>query len=621
MHIVGTAGHVDHGKSALVAALTGTNPDRWVEERERGMTLDLGFAHLRYDDGVEGGIVDVPGHERFLHNMLAGAAGMELLLLIVDAVEGVMPQTLEHLQILQFLNVRRIIVVASKIDLIDEAERDDVAPRIAEHLQGTIAASAPIYPVSVVTGENLDTLRSVLHDELASLPPRNTDAPAYLPVDRVFSLPGLGTVVTGTLMQGRIETGETLMLEPGGKTAHVRSIGVFGSTRPSVEAGARVALNLPGIDRQEIERGHALVGRELSARTNFAVRFVPLQSALSLIGRRTAVRAYVGSSEVLGTLVAQNGSVTANEMRANLHLREPVVAFPGLRFVLRRPSPMTLLGGGRVEALDVSDDADSVGAAERAAAALLHEHGLQPVDLAAVALAVNLRERAAREVLERLVAREEALPIERPAEYVDGAAARVLLARVVEGLHDAQERETWAMGVTSLALSRSLGIGEPLLVRIMERFVSEGRLLHRSGYYCTVDHEPAFTSEQQAFFDHLVPLDEEQPFLPIPFAGAAAAVKLAKLTGAVRAFDTLLARGALVKVGDDLYRGSQIADIRTRVETLLTERERMTAAEFRDLLGTSRKYAVPMLEWLDGHGITIRSGDFRTLRRNAASRS
>ncbi len=315
---------------------------------------------------------------------------MELLLLIVDAVEGVMPQTLEHLQILQFLNVRRIIVVASKIDLVEAGERDDALQRIAERLQGTIAASAPIYPVSVVTGENLDALRDALHDELAALPPRNVDAPVYLPVDRVFSLPGLGTVVTGTLMQGRIETGETLMVEPGGKAAHVRSIGVFGSTRPSVEAGTRVALNLPGVDRHEIERGHAVVGRELTARTSFAVRFVPLQSALSLIGRRTAVRAYVGSSEVLGTLVAQNGSVNANEMRANLHLREPVVAFPGLRFVLRRPSPMTLLGGGHVEALDVPDDADGEGTAERAAAALLHERGLQSVDLAAVAVARQL---------------------------------------------------------------------------------------------------------------------------------------------------------------------------------------------------------------------------------------
>src|SRR5690348_10839506 len=191
MHIVGTAGHVDHGKSSLVSALTGTNPDRWLEEQVRGMTLDLGFAHLRFDDGVEGGIVDVPGHERFLHNMLAGAAGMELLLLVVDAVEGVMPQTLEHLQILQFLNVRKIVVIVSKIDLIAPGSVDDALHRIAERLQGTIAASAPIHPISVVTGENLETLRTLLHDELAAMPPRNHDAPVYLPIDRVFTLPGL----------------------------------------------------------------------------------------------------------------------------------------------------------------------------------------------------------------------------------------------------------------------------------------------------------------------------------------------------------------------------------------------------------------------------------------------
>ena len=246
MHIIGTAGHVDHGKSALIAALTGTNPDRLIEERMRGMTLDLGFAHLRFDDGLEGGIVDVPGHERFLHNMLAGAAGMELLLLVVDTNEGVRPQTLEHLQILQFLNVRRVLVVASKIDLVDPRDRDDACRRIREQLAGTIAAASEIFAVSAVTGDNLESLKGALHDELAAIPPRNPNAPVYLPIDRAFTLPGLGTVVTGTLMQGTIEVGETLALEPDGKSAHVRSIGVFESTRKRVEAGSRVALEFAG---------------------------------------------------------------------------------------------------------------------------------------------------------------------------------------------------------------------------------------------------------------------------------------------------------------------------------------------------------------------------------------
>ena len=188
MHIIGTAGHVDHGKSSLVAALTGTNPDRWLEERLRGMTLDLGFAHLCFDDGTDAGIVDVPGHERFLHNMLAGAAGMELLLLVIAADEGAMPQTLEHLQILRFLNVRSTIVVVTKADLLDADELAFARETIAESLRGTIAQGAPMVSVSSTTGAGLDELRGAMHDALRALPSRPIDAPAYMPIDRVFAL-------------------------------------------------------------------------------------------------------------------------------------------------------------------------------------------------------------------------------------------------------------------------------------------------------------------------------------------------------------------------------------------------------------------------------------------------
>src|SRR5690348_16521731 len=209
MHIVGTAGHVDHGKSSLVSALTGINPDRWLEEQLRGMTLDLGFAHLQFPDGTEAGIVDVPGHERFLHNMLAGAAGMELLLLVIAATEGVMPQTIEHLQILRYLNVRDVLVVVTKMDLVPPEEGGAVCASIHESLRGTIAQDAPVFAVSTISGYNLDALRAAIHDALAKLPTRDPDAPAYLPIDRVFALPGHGTIVTGTLMQGSIAVGDT----------------------------------------------------------------------------------------------------------------------------------------------------------------------------------------------------------------------------------------------------------------------------------------------------------------------------------------------------------------------------------------------------------------------------
>ncbi|HZV77034.1 MAG TPA: selenocysteine-specific translation elongation factor [Candidatus Babeliales bacterium] len=622
MHIVGTAGHVDHGKSALIAALTGTNPDRLIEEQERGMTLDLGFAHLRFDDGVEGGVVDVPGHERFLHNMLAGAAGMELLLLVVDAVEGVMPQTLEHLQILQFLNVRRILLVVSKIDLVDPAQRDPACRRIREQLLGTIAQDAPLFAVSAETGENLDRLKAALHDELAAMSPRNPDAPVYLPVDRAFVLPGLGTVVTGTLMQGRIAAGETLALEPGGKAAHVRSIGVFQATRKSVAGGTRVALSVPGIDRREISRGQAIVGREFAARRDFNVRFSPLPDALGLLRRRTPVRAYVGSAEVLGTLVIAHGLGDAREVRAQLRLREAVVGFPGVRFVLRRPSPMTLLGGGYVEGVDVEGvDTEGPGegrpADEESVLSVLRGRGLEAVELNAIAFATNLREDAARDAVDRLVEQGEIVGLARPAAYVDGIAARAMLAQMLATLDESHRAEPWAIGMTSIALARALGIPEPLFVRIAEHFVADGRAINRGGYYATVEHRPTLTLEQRTFFDHLISVDGSQPLLPIPFADAASAVQHAPVRGLARAFDTMLAHGPLVKVGDDLYRGSQIANLRARLEAHFRNHDRMTAAEFRDMLGTSRKYAMPLLEWLDAHGVTIRNGDYRTLRKQA----
>jgi selenocysteine-specific elongation factor len=615
MFIVGTAGHVDHGKSALITALTGTNPDRWIEEQVRGMTLDLGFAHLRFDDGVEGGIIDVPGHERFLHNMLAGAAGMDVLLLVVDANEGVMPQTLEHLQILRFLNVRRVIVVVTKADLIDASRRDEARRRIRDQLQGTIAADAPMVTVSALTGENVDALKRKLHDELAGLPPRDADAPVYLPIDRVFVLPGLGTIVTGTLMQGSIAVGETFAVEPSGKAAHVRSIGVFGSARRRVGAGSRVALNIPGIDRREIARGQAVVGREFASRRSLSVRFTPLESALPLLRRRLPVRAYIGSAEILGMLMAEEVPAQVSEVRAELHLREPVVAFPGVRFIVRRPSPKTLLGGGYVEIADAGAASDGATPAEQAVLAVLRERGLEPIETNAIAFAANLREDTAVEILDLLAERGEILRVSRPAAYVDGVAARELLEHSISKLEDGHRAEPWALGLTSVALARALDLSEGLLVRILGEFVDDGRLINRGGYYATLEYQPTFSSDQRALFDRVVPLDPLQPLLPVPFVPVAESVTRSNVTGASRAFETMLARGALVKVGDDVYRSSQITQIVARVESYLRARGRMTAAEFRDLLGTSRKYAVPLLEWLDARGVTIRSGDYRMLRK------
>jgi selenocysteine-specific elongation factor len=617
MHIVGTAGHVDHGKSSLVAALTGTNPDRWLEERLRGMTLDLGFAHLVLDGGVEAGIVDVPGHERFLHNMLAGAAGMDVLLLVIDVNEGVMPQTREHLDILRFLNVRRTIVALTKVDLLSDSELAVARDGIADDLRGSIAEGAPAIGVSSHTGAGLDALRAALAQALSSLPPRDAEAPLYLPVDRVFALPGLGTVVTGTLMQGRIRTGDAVTLAPSGRGARVRSLHVFGKQRDAVEAGSRVALNVPAVDRHAVARGEAVVGREFSGRTNLDVRFTPLPSAMRLLQRRTPVHAYVGSAEILGTLLFDERP-EPREMRARLILRSPVVAFPGVRFVVRRLSPHTVLGGGFVEGIEAGVPSNgAVAPAELNVTNVLAQAGTGAMPAAEIAVATNLREDVVVKTLDTLVERGDAVRVQRPLAYVHAGAAREYLAAVNAHLDELHRTEPWAMGSTSIAIARATGKPEALAVRLLAAFADEGRIANRGGYYSAVDFTPSLTAKQREFFDTVVAVDGGNPFVPVAFDDVAAAVRKAPLPGVSKAFDTLLARGALVKVGDFLYRGSQIAQIQARVEQFLLRAGKMTAAEFRDQLGTSRKYAVPLLEWLDARGVTLRSGDHRMLRKRA----
>ncbi len=616
MHIIGTAGHVDHGKSSLVNALTGTNPDRWLEEQLRGMTLDLGFAHLRFDDGIEAGIVDVPGHERFLHNMLAGAAGMELLLLVIAATEGVMPQTVEHLQILQYLNVRDVIVVLTKMDLIPSQQGGAICSRVHEQLAGTIAADAPIFAVSTVTGYNLDVLRQGIHQALARLTAREPDAPAYLPIDRVFALPGLGTIVTGTLMQGRVAVGDTLTLQPSGQSVRVRSLQTFGQKRERVEGGARVAVNVPAVGAHDIARGEMLVAPQFAATDSYAVRFTPLPDALSLLRRRNAVRAYIGSAEILGTLLFDEVPHDASEVRGQLFLRRATVGYPGTAFVVRRLSPKNLLGGGRIEGAGAFSEAAQTGHSphEMAVLAVLRKAELVAFTLPEIAREANLREDAVQTTLASLLERGEAIHVLRPPAYVYAQAAQGLLSRALAHLEQQQQAESWAMGVTSLLLSRALAVDETLLLRILAAFAEEGRIAHRSGYYSTTDFTPKLTAQQQTFFDQVLVKDPANPFVPTPLAEVVANVKQSHIAGISKAFDTLLAKGALVKVNDELYRGSQVATIHARVESFLRANQKMTMAEFRDLIGTSRKYAVPLLEWFDARGITVRSGDYRMLR-------
>ncbi|GAC1443336.1 MAG: selenocysteine-specific translation elongation factor [Vulcanimicrobiaceae bacterium] len=614
MHILGTAGHVDHGKSSLVRALTGTDPDRWIEEQLRGMTLDLGFAHLRFPDGLEAGIVDVPGHERFLHNMLAGAAGMELLLLVVAANEGPRPQTLEHLAVLQYLSVKKTIVVLTKSDTVDAEELAFARELVAESLAGTIAAGAATIAVSTITGDGLPALRTAIHDALAELAPRAPSAPAYLPIDRVFALPGHGTIVTGTLMQGRIAAGDQLMLAPLGREVRVRSVQVFGEKRDDVAGGARVAINVPGVETHELARGAVLASAQFVTRSAVDVRFRALPSALAILKRRTPVRAYLGAAEIVGTLVFDAVPTTADDVAAKLFLRSETVVFPGAAFVVRRLSPKTLLGGGTIAGVDAATASAESGDDPVVAAivAALRDAAYAGATAARVGAAANVRADVAESVLARLADDGRAQRLAKPPAFVDAELTAALVDRVIDRLR-ASERDTpWLAGMTGLALARALAVAEGDLQRILTVAQDDGRVAYRSGYYATPAFVPQLSGEQRAFFDRLFVATVE--LAPVPASDVTAALRSSKIVGISQAFETLLAGGALVRVNDAIYRGVQIADARGKLEGALRRDKQITMAAFRDLVGTSRKYAVPLLEWFDATGVTIRSGDVRLLR-------
>jgi selenocysteine-specific elongation factor len=616
MHIVGTAGHVDHGKSSLVHALTGTNPDRWLEERRRGMTLDLGFAHLRFDDGNEAAIVDVPGHERFLHNMLAGAAGMDIVLLVVAANEGPKPQTLEHLAILRYLKVRRTLVVLSKADTVDAEELAFAAELTREALEGTIAEGAPLYPVSTFTREGIEALRAAIGTALHELPAQVAGAPAYLPLDRAFTLAGHGTIVTGTLMQGRIAVGDVLKLSPLDRNVRVRSLQVFGKPRDAATGGSRVALNLPGIELSEVARGAVLATPQSAAAATFDVRFVPLESALPIVKRRTPVRAYIGSAEILGTLVCEATPTSAATCSARLHLRAPTVAFPGTPFVVRRLSPKTLLGGGLVIAGDVpgGDDATEDNDERASVLAVLQGAGLAGAQAAAVGAAANLGEERARELLASLVDDGFAVPLTKPAAFVHAARANEFLIRVRTHLQRAQAERPWLTGAPASEVARALQVEVPLLVRVLAAHVADGSLVYRSGSYATTDFVPELSAAQKSFFDAAFAPGGIPTDAPLAFSELVASMKASAVAGVSAAFNTLVATGILIRVGDFIYRGAQIAAILTELERALAGDGRLTVSEFRTLTGTTRKHAVPLLEFFDATGVTLRSGDVRTLR-------
>ena len=616
--VVGTAGHIDHGKTALVKALTGVDTDRWEEEKRRGITIDLGFAPLPLANGIQASVVDVPGHEGFVKNMLAGATGIDVALLVIAADEGIMPQTEEHLAIVELLGVRRGIPVLTKRDLVDAEWLGMVRTEVAERLsRSRVRWHAPL-AVSALSGEGLDELRSALVAIAADLADRPVDDLFRLPIDRVFALAGAGTVVTGSTWSGTVKAGATLRLLPLDREVRVRSIEVHGEETDRAAPGRRTALALVGVAKEELERGHvALTGAGWAPTTALDVALELLPSVRKPLAARTRIRVHLGTAEVLAR-VAQVRSIAPGESGvARLLLERPIVARGRDRFVIRSFSPVTTIGGGVV--LDpfppprprVSERGLTAGQppSERLAR-LVEEAGLVGVRIADLPVRLGILPAEVPSTI--AAAGKGVLPVD------DILVARRAVSGEVERLGKAvaahHEEHPLDPGLSLQSLRAAVNAPAPVLDVLIEHGMKkqaferteDGAAVRKPGWKAALRARAGDAGGRLA-----QRLAEAKWQLPT-------VAELQKELGdpTVPALLAHLAReGSVERVDQERYALKQaLDDFRRAVEDTLRELGAATPAQFRDRLGLTRKYLIPLLEWADRRGITSRKGDTRVLR-------
>ena len=627
--VVGTAGHIDHGKTSLVKALTGIDTDRLPEEKARGITIDLGFAFLEEPGGLTIEIVDVPGHERFVKNMLAGVGGIDLAMLVIAADEGVMPQTREHLAICSLLHIKAGLIALTKADLVEpdwlELVREDVAGAVRD----TFLAGAPILPVSAKTGQGLDDLRAALRALADLVPQRGTDQLPRLPIDRVFTVKGFGTVVTGTLAAGALGVDERVEVYPRKTEAKIRGLQTHGHPVTSARAGQRTAVNLQGLERAAIARGD-VVGLPGTLVPSLLVdgTLELLKDAPRPLRSRARVRFHVGTSEIMArALLLDRTELEPGETSfARLRLEAPLVARPGDRFVVRSYSPVVTIGGGTL--LDVDPPRFKRKGPALVAhltllqtgnpEAVLEEHvrhvGAAGVRLGTLAGRVPFGPAHLRGLLDALQAAGRVIAVDRDWFIHPDSFAR-LRTLVVEALAAFHHASPLKPGMSREELrSRAGAADERVFAFLLSSLGVDGTVKTERDKVRLASHEVRLSPEQQRIIDRL-----EEDFLRAEAAPPSAeeAMGRAGLGGDEEheLFQVLVQAGKLVRVKESLFFHARALDtIQAKLVALLRERKEIGPADIKDLLGISRKYAIPLLEFFDQRRVTARVGERRILR-------
>ncbi len=632
-HIIGTAGHIDHGKTALIRALTGQDTDRLKEEKERGISIDLGFAYLDLSNGERAGIVDVPGHERFIRNMLAGAHGIDLVLLVVAADDGVMPQTEEHLDILHLLGASHGVVAITKADLVDASRLDAVEEEVAILLAGTTLESSPVIPVSSVTGAGLDTLRETIEARLAGYQRVAPTGFFRLPVDRAFIMHGHGTVVTGTAVAGTVHAGAVVRVLPGGEEARVRTVQVHGREVDEASYGQRVALNLAGVERTEVTRGHVVCDPHLDRATDRFDAWVEIRPAAGRpVESHEVVRLYSGTAEVLGKLVLLDGRDALPPRQSGygqLVLRAPVHALCGDRFILRNQSAQRTIGGGIVvhpfahrhgrgdaALLPLLDALRTAASGPDIVRALLHaEPGF--------AVAPEFLVQAAGHGLDVVHGALRADPSLRGLPDADAPAActtadkwGALRAAVLQALTALHQREplTPGMEMESLRSQIAADLAPKIFRAVLDALVVEAVVARDDSIIRLPSHRVALRRDERELGTRAEALIAAGSFTPPDLRQIESSVGVPR--SRLQAILQQLEReGRVAKIAEGLYFARAPLE---RARGLLTDHVRahgeISAATFRDLLGASRKFSIALLDYFDRTGFTLRVGDIRRLR-------
>ncbi len=630
MRVIGTAGHVDHGKSTLIAALTGINPDRLKEEQEREMTIDLGFAWLTLPDGEEVGIVDVPGHSDFIENMLAGVGGIEAALLVIAADEGVMPQTREHLAILDLLKIQTGIVVLTKIDLINDPDwLELIEGDIREVLHGTVLQDAPILRVSSRSKAGFQELLRTLVLLLQKQPSRPDLSRPRLPVDRVFSIPGFGTVVTGTLTDGTFHLGDEVEILPYGLKGHIRGLETHKKKQEIAVPGSRTAVNISGVKVEQVTRGEVVThpGQYLPSQ-RMDVRFRLLADVSGPLRNASEVKLFLGTSEtvakvrLLGSEILEFGQ----EGWLQLELRHPVVAVRGDRYILRRPSPGETLGGGTV--VDPQPKTRHKRFDKKVIQGLELLSQGSPVDvLLQVSLAIGpasvkdiiarsrMDVRSAALALEETIASGQLVRLEDGPLTVEGDSLvmeagqwATLREIVVNALVSHHQNFPLRVGIPREELKSRLKLTPRLFNAAVKKLAANGILEERGSLVMQPGHEIKFDDHQHTAIKHMMGKFAAAPFAP-------PTVKECKVEVGEEVFTALVEMSDLVMVSPEVvFRNVDYKKMVAQIQSEIKEKGQITVADVRNLFNTSRRYALALMEHLDSVGVTMRDGDYRKIR-------